>query len=112
LIDGNQLVGNRLASWNGRIGAAPGAPLVAEGWYTYKISATGDFGTDAQQGTIYIDRSIPVISNAVATGEIPDAETTCSISYDLSENSLATVNIYTSSNILVRTWSEPTKPDG
>ena len=102
LVDATQTAGSKVTAWNGRVSAAPNATITAEGWYTYEINATSTSGSAMQQGTIYIDTSKPVISNLTATAEIPDTSTSCSISYDLSEDSSVTIGIYSSSNALVK----------
>lgn len=96
------------ATWDGR--DALGA-TVADGRYGIRVNATDRAGNRATQATaeVTVDRTAPTITNvAVAPAvfspnESPGLKDTCLLSYELSETSTVTIEVFTLGNVLVRT---------
>ncbi|MBL0385938.1 Ig-like domain repeat protein [Tumebacillus sp. ITR2] len=96
--------GSKSTTWNGKNDAGQ---LVTDGVYTYKLSAADAAGTTAtpQTNLITIDRTAPVISGNSVDQSLfaPTGTNHVNLSYSLSETAKVTVNIYNSSNTLVKT---------
>jgi flagellar hook assembly protein FlgD len=100
--------GINTSTWNGKDDAGK---LVGNGIYTYVISASGSNSmTQKVSGTVTIDTSVPVITQAAANPNpfAPDISNSTFISYRLSENAKTTVDIYDSSGNLIKTLEDGT----
>ncbi|PWK13446.1 FlgD immunoglobulin-like domain containing protein [Tumebacillus permanentifrigoris] len=95
--------GTKTGAWDGKNSAGQ---IVAEGVYSYVLSATDAWGNNSTPltGTIKVDRTAPVLSAASITPSVfvPTGSNTAAINYTLSENAKVTVGIYNSSNALVK----------
>lgn len=104
LYTGQLTSGSKSVTWNGKDDAGA---LVADGTYTYQITAVDAAGKVALPaiGTITTDKTTPVISPFAVTSEPIDttAGGTAEIAYTLSEQAKVTVGVYNSSNTLVKT---------
>lgn len=95
--------GVNTSTWDGKDSSGK---IVGNGVYTYVVSATGSGGKSQNaSGTITVDASVPVISEAAANPNpfAPAVSNIASISYRLSENARTTVEIFNSSGNLVKT---------
>ncbi|MBL0385939.1 S8 family serine peptidase [Tumebacillus sp. ITR2] len=97
-------VGAKSVTWDGKNDAKV---LVAEGEYTFQLTAVDSWGNSATPltRTISVDRTAPVISgNTVSANPfVPTGTNTVGLTYALSEPAKVTVGIYNSANALVKT---------
>lgn len=103
LSDGARVAGAQSVQWDGKDAAGQ---LVAEGLYTYRIEAVDNFNrpVPAAEGTIYVDKTAPVVSEAVLTPNpfAPDGTSRASLSYTLSENAKVTVTLHNSAGTQIK----------